>query len=200
MRTTFLLIRHGDNDWVGRAFAGRQAGVHLNERGREQAAQLMERLTTAGIAAIYSSPLERAVETIEPLAQRLGLPIEKRERLIEVGTGDWTGQVFADIDADAHWRRFNTFRSSTRPPNGELMTEIQARMSSEMEELRTRHPDQTVALVSHADVIRAAVALYSGVPIDLCHRLEIHPVSVSAIAIDDYDARILRLNDTGPLY
>ena len=79
------------------------------------------------------------------------------------------------------------------------MVEIQERMVAELEELRQRHPGQTVALVSHADVIRATVAHYAGIPIDLCHRLEIRPASVSVLEIEDLTARIVRLNDWGPL-
>jgi probable phosphoglycerate mutase len=199
LRTTFLLIRHADNDYVGRAFAGRMPGVHLNETGRAQAAALADRLADAGIRVIYSSPLERAVETIRPLADRLQLPVTTRERLIEIDTGEWTGAVFAELAGDAHWRRFNLFRSSTRIPGGELMSEVQTRMCLELEELRCRHPEQTVALVSHADVIRFALAHYAGIPIDLAQRLEVRPASVSVLALEDHGATILRLNDDGPI-
>jgi probable phosphomutase (TIGR03848 family) len=199
LRTTFLLIRHGDNDYVGRAFAGRLPGVHLNETGRAQAVALAARLERAGISAIYSSPLERATETIAPLAERLGLRVTSRERLIEIATGDWTGAVFAELDPDRLWRRFTAFRSSTQVPAGELMTEVQTRMTLEMEELRVRHPAETVALVSHADVIRFTVAHYAGIPIDLAHRLDIRPVSVSIVALDEHGATIVRLNDDGPV-
>ncbi|HET8547286.1 MAG TPA: histidine phosphatase family protein [Bryobacteraceae bacterium] len=199
MRTTFLLIRHADNDHVGRAFAGRMPGVHLNDVGRAQAAALADRLEHAGIRAIYSSPLERATETIQPLAERLQLPVITRERLLEVAAGEWTGAAFASLDRDPQWRRFNSFRSSTRVAGGELMTEVQTRITIEMEELRVSHPDETVALVSHADVIRFTVAHYAGIPIDLAHRLEVRPASVSIIALDDDGATIVRLNDDGPI-
>ena len=199
LRTTFLLIRHGDTDWVGRAFAGRMAGVHLNEAGRLQAAALPDRLARARIGAIYSSPLERALETAGPLAERLRLPVERRERLTEIGVGEWTGQEFAALDAHPLWQRFNRLRSSTRPPGGELMTEVQTRLTLELEELREFHPGECVALVSHADTIRFAIAHYAGIPIDLAHRLEIRPASVSVLAIDETGASILRLNDDGPI-
>jgi probable phosphomutase (TIGR03848 family) len=199
LRTTFLLIRHGDNDYVGRAFAGRMPGVHLNGAGRAQAIALADRLQHAGLRAIYSSPLERATETVAPLAQRLGLGVTTRERLIEIGTGDWTGAVFAELDSDPMWGRFNRFRSSTQAPAGELMTEVQTRMTVEMEELRKRHPGESVALVSHADVIRFTIAHYAGIPIDLAHRLDIRPASVSIIVLDEYGATVVRLNDDGPI-
>jgi probable phosphomutase (TIGR03848 family) len=199
LRTTFLLIRHGDNDYVGRAFAGRMPGVHLNDAGRAQAVALADRLQHAGIRAIYSSPLDRATETVAPLADRLHLPVTVRERLIEIGTGDWTGAVFAELDSDPLWRRFNQFRSSTHAPGGELMTEVQTRMTLEMEELRRHHAGETIALVSHADVIRFTVAHYAGIPVDLAHRLDIRPASVSIVALDQQGATIVRLNDDGAI-
>ena len=199
MQTTFLLIRHGDTDWVGRAFAGRMPGVSINAAGRGQAAALAERLDGLAISAIYSSPLERALETAAPLAARRGLPVVERERLVEIGTGDWTGAVFDNLKDDPQWRRFLSFRSSTRIPGGESMLDVQARMVAEMEELRARHPGETLALFSHADVIRFTIAHYAGIPTDLAHRLEIRPGSVSVAAIGDGDARILRLNDAGRL-
>jgi len=197
MRTTFLLVRHADHDWIGKAFAGRLPGVHLNANGRRQAEELAGRLASAGIAALYSSPLERALETVEPLAQRLGLPVTRRERLIEIGTGDWTAEPFDKLGPTARWRRFLSFRSSTNPPAGELMLEVQARMVTELEELREQHPGKTVALFSHADVIRFAFAHYAGIAIDLAHRLEIRPASVSRIALGPDDVRVLGLNDAG---
>jgi probable phosphoglycerate mutase len=79
------------------------------------------------------------------------------------------------------------------------MLDVQTRMVTEMEELRARHPGRTIALFSHADVIRFTVAHYAGIPTDLAHRLEIRPGSVSVMAIGEGDARIVRLNDAGPL-
>jgi probable phosphoglycerate mutase len=199
MRTTFLLIRHGDNDWIGKAFAGRQAGVHLNEKGQRQAEELAERLAKAGISAMYSSPLERTMETAEPLSRRLGLTIEKRDRLIEIDTGEWTGASFDELGPTERWQRFLSFRSSTSAPCGELMLDVQARGVTELEELRQRHAGETVAVFSHADVIRFVFAHYAGIPIDLAYRLEIRPASVSSIALGPEDVRILRLNEAGEL-
>jgi broad specificity phosphatase PhoE len=197
MRTTFLLVRHGDTDWIGKAFAGRQPGVHLNATGQRQAEALAGRLAGAGITALYSSPLERTVETAEPLARRLGLTITTRERFTEIATGDWTGETFEALGHTPRWQRFLSFRSSTSAPAGELMLEVQARAVTELEELRNRHPGATVAVFSHADVIRFVFAHYAGIAIDLAYRLEIRPASLSAIALGPEDVRILRLNEVG---
>src|SRR5688572_33343777 len=114
--TTFLLIRHGSTDWVGKALAGRLPGVSLDAAGRNQAQELADRLDERGIAAIYSSPLERARETAMPLAKRLDLPIELREAFTEIDFGAWQGRKIADLDHDPHWKRFNQLRGSTDAP------------------------------------------------------------------------------------
>lgn len=195
--TTYLLFRHGDNDAVGKWFAGRSPGVHLNEEGRQQAARIAERFGSCAIDAIYSSPLERAMETATPLAERLGVPVQTHDGLIEVAVGDWTRRTFDELAGDENWMRFNSLRSSTRAPNGELMLEIQARMVQCIEEWRVKHDNETIALFSHADVIKAALLLYAGIPLDFINRLEIYPGSVSVVTLHEASARVLRVNDTG---
>lgn len=194
--TTFLLIRHGNNDWVGKALAGWTPGVHLNGEGKEQALRLAERLSGVCLHAIYSSPLERARETAAPLAARLGLEVRICKDFGEIHTGDWTGRQIADLDRETLWQRFNAFRGGTRMPGGEHMIEIQARMVAGLERLRDEHPDQTVAVVSHGDPIRAVLAHYAGIPLDLCLRLDVDPASVSVIKVAEWGPRIVRVNDT----
>lgn len=194
--TTFLLIRHGTIDSSGKALAGRMAGVHLNERGRRQAQALATRLAGAGIDAIYSSPMERAVETARPLAESLGLELALEQSLIEIEFGDWTGRSFLELSGNPAFQRFNAFRSTAPVPGGEFMLHAQARMVMGLDELRRRHRHATVAVVSHGDMIKAAVAWYAGIPLDLFQRIEISLASVSAVEIDDDTVRILSINTT----
>lgn len=189
-----LLIRHGHNDSIGRSIVGRLPGVNLNSTGRGQADSLADRLAGAGITHIYSSPLERARETAAPLSRRLGLEVSICDDLHEIDFGGWTGVSFADLDQDRRWRLFNTFRSGTRTPGGELMVEVQARMVAAVERLRGEHPRGTVALVSHGDPIKTVVAHYAGFPIDHMMRFEISLASVSAIRITDHGPKILCVN------
>jgi probable phosphoglycerate mutase len=192
--STFYLIRHAENDWVGKRIAGWLPEVHLNEQGRAQAEVLAERLARSGIGAIYSSPLERAVETAAPLARRLGLEVQTSDAIGEVHFGDWTGCDLAALEADPRWRWFNTFRSGARIPGGELMIETQTRFVAELERLRDREPGGTVAVVSHGDPIKAALAHYAGIQLDLFHRLEISPASVSVVVLEEWGPRLLRIN------
>jgi probable phosphomutase (TIGR03848 family) len=192
--TRVFLIRHAVNDLIGRILYGRRPGVPLNEEGRTQAGRLARRLADEPIAAVYSSPLERALETARPLAESLGLEVQLSEPLLEIDCGDWTWSEIRSLDDDPHWRRFNAYRSGTRAPGGEMMIETQSRMVTELERLRALHPEQTIAVVSHGDPIRAALAYYLGMPLDFFWRLEISPASFSLVQMDEHGVRVLATN------
>lgn len=195
--TTFLLIRHGNTDLVGKALAGRQQAVSINETGKRQAHQLIERLRTVTISAIYSSPLDRAVQTAGPLSEALRLPIIHREALAEIDFGAWTGRTLEALREDPEWKRFNSFRSGTGALNGESILDLQRRMVTELEYLRLQHPTGTVALFSHGELIRSVLIYFAGIPIDLSLRVEISPASITAIGLADWGAQILTVNNAG---
>jgi probable phosphomutase (TIGR03848 family) len=197
---TLFLIRHGQTDWIAKGVAGRLPGVHLNEEGRLQAARLAARLKRLPITAIYSSPLERTRETAAPLADALGLEVGPCAEAIELDFGGWQGARIPELDADPRWRAFNTLRSMTRAPDGELMPEVQTRIVAAIGRLRDAHPDGVVALFSHGDVIRSAVAYFAGVPLDLFQRIEIRPASITSLRFTEWGVLILGVNDTGELY
>ncbi len=167
----------------------------MNEEGRTQAEELAERLSRIPIDAIYCSPLERTVETALPLANLFGLEIHPSEELLEIDIGDWTGCEPRHLTNDPLWKSYKTFRTGTRPPNGEFIIEVQQRMVTALERLRREYPQGTVAIISHADPIRTVLAHYAGIPLDFLFRLEISLVSVSIISISDYGPKILCTNN-----
>jgi len=192
-----LLIRHALNDWVGKRLPGWTPGVHLNEEGRRQAQELAERLAPLVIEAVYSSPLERAVETAEAIARPHSLPVQLREGLGEVRFGEWTGKAFEELKETKTWLAVQVYPSGTRFPGGETLYEAQWRAVQEIERIRKEHPKGTVVAVSHADVIKAVVAHYIGLHLDLFQRLVVSPASVTAIAFTEFGPRLLCLNETG---
>jgi probable phosphomutase (TIGR03848 family) len=196
--TIFLLIRHALCDPVGRSIAGRQPGIHLNDSGRRQAQRLAERLQPIALDGIYSSPLERALETAQPIARATGRQVQTADAWNEIDFGEWTGRTLADLDPLPEWRRFNTFRSSSTIPGGESMAELLGRVLRDLDRLRSLHPTPMacVAVVSHGDVLRSLVAHTLGVPLDEFQRLEISPASVSILDITDKGPRLLLLNST----
>ena len=194
-----ILIRHAVNDWVGEKLAGWTPGVHLNDEGRAQAAALARRLAEVPLAAIYSSPLERTLETAEPLAQAHGLAVQAREGLGETQYGDWTGRTLKELRDEKLWPVVQVYPSGARFPAGESMREVQARIVAELDAIRDSHTGQTVAVVSHSDPIKMAVAHYAGLPLDLFQRLTISPASVTAFAFTQFGPRLLCMNYTDPL-
>ncbi len=198
--TRILLIRHGLNDYVKEhRLAGRTPGVHLNEEGLAQATTLAERLASSPLAAIYSSPLERACETAAPLAERLAFTAQILDDVKETDCGEWTGQPLDELSKGDLWRQVQGCPSLFRFPGGESFAEIQARMVAALEALRLAHPGQMVAVFSHADPIKLAVAFYTGMPLDLFQRLEIAPASISELEFVPCRPRLARLNDCADL-
>ncbi|HEV7796942.1 MAG TPA: histidine phosphatase family protein, partial [Pyrinomonadaceae bacterium] len=195
--TTFLLVRHAANETIGELIAGRLPDVYLNEAGIAQAARLAERLARVPLAAIYSSPMERALHTARPVALHHGLEIQESNALVEINFGEWTGRSFSELEDERKWQQFNSFRSGTRIPGGELMLEVQTRVVTELEHIRERYREETVAVFSHGDPLKAAAAYYAGIPLDLSLRMELSPASVSVITVNDDGPKILLLNDTG---
>lgn len=198
--TTVLLVRHAMCDPVGVRLAGRAPGISLNADGRAQAAALASRIANSAappLAAIYTSPLERTRETADVLGSAIGLTPVALPAVTELDFGLWTGLTFAELETNAEWRRFNRFRSSTRVPGGELMLQGQARAVAAMEDLRKRHVDERVVVVSHSDIIKAVIAHYVGVSLDDMWRLEIEPASTSVLSFEQWGDRLVRLNDTG---
>lgn len=197
--TSFLLIRHALCDPVGKSIAGRTPGVHLNDDGRRQARDLAARLSKLPLAAILSSPLERAVETALPLAAGQGLPVLQDERLNEVDFGEWTGRSLKELQGVPRWHDFNERRSSSRIPGGETMAEVVSRSLAALEDVLVT-PElngRVVALVSHGDVLRSLVAHCIGMDPDAIHRIEIAPASVSILLSEDRRWRLSLLNSTG---
>ena len=192
--TTFALVRHAPHDLVGHALVGRAPGVSLSPDGRRQAEAVAERLEPGSIQALYSSPLERARETAALIGARLRLEVQIADELNEIDFGDWTNRTLPDLHEIEDWRRFNSFRSGSRIPNGESMLEVQDRMLRLLEGLCAAHGDQTVALVSHGDVIKATLAHCLGAPLDLFQRIEISPASISVVRIERHGPAVLLIN------
>lgn len=196
--TTLILIRHGHTDWADKKLAGWLPDVHLNELGQKQAQELVERLKPIELAAIYSSPLDRTLETAQPVAKARGLKINKVPNLGEVKYGDWQGQSLKVLAQKKEWKMVQATPSTFAFPNGESFRELQSRAVAAVEKIVAAHEKDTIVLFSHGDVIKVIVAYYSGIALDNFQRIAISPASISVIAIGPFGARIGRLNDTGP--
>src|SRR5215203_650170 len=163
--TTILLARHGETDWnaVGR-WQGHTDRA-LTERGRRQAVELAERLANDAIDAVYSSDLLRAVETAEPVAKRLGLPLQTLPELREVDVGTWAGLTRDEVaerfpDGFRRWSEWQTGWE-----DGETYDEMGERVVGAILRLAGEHPGERILVVSHGGAIRALHAAAAGIDI-----------------------------------
>lgn len=175
-----LLIRHALVDACGRFLAGRMPGIHLNEEGCRQARALATTLGRLPLAAIYSSPLERARETAEAIAAGAGT-LSIVDELNEIDFGEWTGLPFDELNRRYEWTAFNRYRASTPIPGGEWMRNVQMRAFRALRTMHRAHGDSPIAVVSHGDVLRALVAKVIDVPLDRLDSFRIDPASVSVL-------------------
>jgi probable phosphoglycerate mutase len=179
--------------------AGRSAGVHLTQTGKEEAEAASEILSNFQIDKLFSSPLERTLETAGIFSKKLNLKIEINKQVTEVDFGDWTRKQFRELEEDEKWKLFNSFRSGTRIPNGEMMTEVQSRMVKEIERIRNTNQDKNIIIVSHGDPIRLTVSHYMGIPIDFILRLKINTASITILRINNYGPELICYNYSGDL-
>lgn len=176
------LIRHGENESLGNYLPGQKAGVHLNERGIQQAAAVASCLQSAGITRIFSSPLERTIETARPLAAACGLELELEPDLIEMDTGDLTGVDFKTLETMPIWQQIRKSPIGQAFPNGEAFTDANERLWNCVDRLhRGLADDVHAAVFSHSDCIKMIVARAMQMPLESFPRLEITPASLTIL-------------------
>jgi probable phosphomutase (TIGR03848 family) len=197
--TTVLLVRHGVTDAnTGGVLAGWTPGVHLADRGREQATALAERLMNVPVAAIVSSPLERCRETADALAAGRELRVETDDRLGECRYGDWTGQELKKLAKLPLWKVVQAHPSAATFPGGESLRDTQARAVDAVRATNDRlGAEATWLAVSHGDVIKALLADALGMHLDMFQRIQVDPCSVSVVRYTDLRPFVVRMNDNG---
>jgi probable phosphoglycerate mutase len=197
--TVVLLVRHGQTPTTGKTLPGRAPGLHLADRGVEQAEAAAARIAPlrGTVAAVYASPLERTQETAAPIAKAVGKRIRTERGLLECDFGSWTGAKLSSLRRKPEWKTVQRYPSGFRFPKGESFAEMQARITGSLDQLVARHPGETVVAVSHADPIKAAVAQAVGTHLDLFQRIVVSPCSVTAIAYTGEGPIVLTVNSTG---
>jgi broad specificity phosphatase PhoE len=193
------MVRHAAHDNVGGFLAGRMPGVRLGVDGRAQAARLAERMRRERFEAILASPRERTQETAAAIASVAGIgEVITEPELDEIDFGHWSGRVFDDLNTDPAWRRWNEMRSLASTPNGETLLDVQRRVMRLITRLIPAGDDggeRRYVLVSHADVIKAAVMMIIGAPIDTWDRIDIAPASITRIVAGGWGAKVIGVNE-----
>jgi probable phosphomutase (TIGR03848 family) len=198
--STLFLIRHGLTAQTGKTLYGQIDGIPLDERGQAQAQALAERFAPVRLTAIYSSPLERCVQSVEPLALAQRLEVVERAGLIEMDAGSWTGKPLSRLRHTNLWKEVQASPSTFRfPDGGESFAEAQARVVADLRAIAGRHRRGRVAVATHGDIVRILLSSITGAPLDTFQRTVIDTASVSVVTIDKGSARIHLVNDTGGL-
>jgi probable phosphoglycerate mutase len=195
--TVVLLVRHARTATTGKRLPGRAAGLVLSPAGRREAEAVAGRLAGVKLAAVYSSPLERARETAAAIARPRRLAVRIARDLVDLDVGRWAGLTLRAARKRPEWAAIQRHPSGFRFPNGESFTDMQARMVAALGRVVARHPGETVVAVSHADPIKAVLAHALGIPLDLFQRLVVATASVSAVAYGPTGPTVLTANATG---
>jgi broad specificity phosphatase PhoE len=193
--STVFLVRHASHDRLDRILCGRMPGVRLGQTGLAQAGALAQRLADTPVAAVFSSPLERAQETAAPIAAALGLPVETADGINEIDMGAWTGAAFDALQGDERWHVWNRERAAGRAPDGEAMVSVQDRVMAALEGWRLSYPGAAIVAVSHSDVIKAAICGVLGLSLDRYGAFEIGPASISTLVLWRGGGKVLSLNE-----
>lgn len=196
-----LLIRHGENDYVKSGkMAGRLPGVQLNEKGLKQARALAEALKHIPLKAVYSSPLERAMETAAPIAEIRKLTIIQEPDLMDTNIGKWQGKSVKVLRLTKAWKIVQNAPSRFRFPEGESFTEAQTRYVGTLERIIQKHhkPQELVAIVFHADPIKLVVAHFLGMPLDHFQRLSCDTGSMTVLHAGESRANLIKMNQRPP--
>jgi probable phosphomutase (TIGR03848 family) len=201
---TVILLRHGQSTSnTAHVLAGRSEGVDLDDKGRQQAAELVDRIGELPIRAVVCSPLLRCRRTIEPLADALGVEPVIDDRFAEVDYGEWTGRKIADLVNDPLWGVVQAHPSAAVFPGGEGLAQVQARAVAAVRDhdtqLAEQHGGDALWLAcTHGDVIKAVVADALGLHLDGFQRVSADPASMSVIRYTRLRPFVLHVNHTGP--
>ena len=196
--TVVILVRHGHTPTTGKILPGRTKGLHLSDLGKDQAEKVASYLSSLNsVNAVYSSPMERTLETAKPIAKAFGKRVRKHEGLIEADFGKWTGRKLSELRKLNDWEKVQKNPSLFRFPGGESFMEMQSRMVSTVTNICENHRGEIVVAVSHADTIKAFLTAALGTPLDLFQRLHISPCSVSPVIFGVKGPFVLAVNSTG---
>ncbi|MDT7949970.1 MAG: histidine phosphatase family protein [Acetobacteraceae bacterium] len=188
------MVRHAAHGLLGKVLTGRMAGVPLSAEGVGQAKALGEWFTGMRVAAVLSSPVQRARETAAAIAEATGLTVTVEAGLDEIDFGEWTGSTFAALEEQAAWSEWNRHRGSAACPGGETMRAAQARAVAAVLRAGQAFAGENIVMVSHQDVLKAVLAHFLGIALDDLERFSLDPASRSVVSLSDGWARVEAVN------
>ena len=179
------LIRHAFTAETGKRLSSADPDISLSPEGATMAEELADQLSSLRLTAVYSSPIARCRQTVAPLAASRSLRVQTVKDLEEADYGTWLGRPLRSAYKLKAWSRLMASPARFRFPEGETLREVQARAVAAIELLAQQHRNEAIAVGSHADVIRVILANYLGSPLDLIHRINVAPASLSIVELHE---------------
>jgi broad specificity phosphatase PhoE len=196
-----ILVRHGQTEWNagsagGEHFRGR-IDVALNGVGRGQAQAVARRLSNLEVAAVYASPLQRAVDTALPIAGGHGLQVFPFDGLLDIDYGRWAGQAHTRVAAEwpALYAQWRSAPHLVQIPGGESLSEVRQRVSSGLSEIVGRHQDEIVALVGHQVVNKVLLCVVLGLENEAFWRIRQDTCCINRLDHDGGIYTLLTMNE-----
>jgi alpha-ribazole phosphatase len=197
-----FLIRHAQTKHNhDRRYQG-STDAPLNETGELQAREIAKRLSNKKIDAIYSSNLQRSVQTADFITKVHNLKINQDERLREISFGNWEGMSYDEIQKISPdlLEKWIDDPANIAPPNGETLVQLASRVKSAIDEIKSKNTkDETVLLVTHGGVIRTLLCIVLGVELNNHLKFDCATGSLSIISFYDEHANVRLLNDISHL-
>lgn len=190
-----VLVRTATSQQMSNVLLGRNVDRPLDERGEGQARHVAQRLLTVPQLIVESSPRRRARHTAGIIASARDSTVRIAPQMDDLDFGSWSGQTFEALMADPQWRRWNKYRAVSRTPAGESIRDVQERALAHFRKLQQTFDTETVAIVTHAEVIRSIVLLALEAPIDDYSRFEFGPASMTRLTVDGSQLRVEAVNE-----
>ena len=200
MTATVLLVRHATCAQTGSVLLGRTLDSALDAAGEAQADTLAQYLQAKRNLLLYASPRRRTRQTAHAISQSTGVPIVITHQLDEIDFGSWSGQAFDALAQDRRWQHWNLHRASASTPAADTMQAAQRRVLDFIGEQLRVHPGQTLALVTHAEIIRAALLHYLHLGLDDYARIQVDPASMSSVEFSQRHPVAVQLNQYAPAW
>ena len=192
-------MRHGETEWNRlRRIQGGNSNTPLNEKGEQQAESLALRLRSEGIQAIYSSPLQRSLDTAQAIARHYQMEVDLEPDLIELNLGELEGTLIDDLGKSFNELLITNSQGEVLPrvPGGESLIEVQQRAWSAIQRLVSQHPEGAIVVVSHYFAILTIICSALNLPLSQVGRLRVDTGSISALIFDEKVPHLVLLNDT----
>ena len=178
--TTFIVLRHAQSTANERGLlAGQLPGIHLSATGVDESEAIKETLAKVTIDRVISSPLERCLQTIEPLVAAKKMKIATDDRLIEMNYGKWSGKKLSFLSVRPLWRKIQSSPSDVTFPDGESFANMASRVGSLLDELHRKYPKESLLLVTHGDICKFIATYFLKLPLNDLQKFLVNPASLS---------------------